>query len=116
MLTIGSALVLCAFFLSGRAAAQTAAYDNRNLNGCVRSFYDPDFYNWFAFENSCGDAITIVFGKRGGHRRVEGAMTIGPGRKDNIGRNRSEIAEWAGVEWYVCVVCMRERLPVGSER
>ena len=82
--------------------AQAAEYDNRNMNGCVRTFYDPEFYHWLSFKNVCGETITVVFGQMGANHYVEGATTIRPGRSSNTGLSRSEVGARGGLSWYVC--------------
>jgi len=82
--------------------AQQSEYDNHDVNSCVRTFYDPDEYQWLAFENTCSETIVIVYGKKGDDQSVQGETTLRPGKKSNIGRSRKEVAEWGGVSWYVC--------------
>jgi hypothetical protein len=95
-------LVLAVLVFGSSRTLSAQEYDNRNLDGCVRTFYDPSAWNWFSFQNTCNEPIKIVFCKRGGGQQCEGQMTIKPGAKSSIGRTAESVNAWGGVSWYVC--------------
>jgi TPR repeat protein len=70
---------------------------------CVRQFYDPNSYNWLAFENDCGQAIYINYiPHRPGGWAMGGGMHLAPGKHNNTGLSSAEIDQGGGFDLYVC--------------
>ena len=71
------------------------------FNGCIRQYYDPNMYNWLAFENVCSQSLSIVYIPNspgyGGSK-----MDLSPGRHSSTGFSRSEVQSKSGFELYVC--------------
>ena len=87
--------------LSAAGAVHAQTYRTPEFNQCVRQFYDSRMYNWLAYENTCGESITINFiPNNPGHGG--GSMTLSPGRHDRTGYSRDEVREKEGFELYVC--------------
>jgi hypothetical protein len=102
-------MVLAGLGFTSAATAQT--YKSPIYNSCIRQFYDPDMYNWLAFENRCSEALSVVFiPYRPGYGG--GAADIRPGRKTSTGHSRSEVDDKGGFELYVCP---EDYLPVDAE-
>lgn len=77
-------------------------YRSPAYNHCIRSFYDPNMYNWYSFENTCSEALSITFipynpGFGGG-----AVDYLGPGRATSTGASRDEMQRKEGFELYVC--------------
>jgi hypothetical protein len=88
---------------TARASAESGDdYRSPAYNHCVRSFFDPNMYGWYSFENTCGEALSITFipynpGFGGG-----AVDYLGPGRSTSTGNSREEIQRKQGYELYVC--------------
>lgn len=117
--TVQSAIVLLVVLTAAKAHAATTdatearettsvsaesgdEYRSPAYNQCIRTFYDPSMYNWYAFENTCGEALSITFipynpGYGGG-----AVDYLGPGRTTSTGNSRDEIQRKQGFELYVC--------------
>lgn len=56
---------------------------------CVRAFYDPQMYNWLAFENTCTVSmhLTFIFATE----QSGSAMDLGPGRHDSTGDSAGDV-------------------------
>ena len=87
---------------AGVPAGSADDYRSPSYNHCIRSFFDPQMYNWYSFENTCGEALSITFipynpGFGGG-----AVDYLGPGRSTSTGNSREEIQRKQGFELYVC--------------
>jgi hypothetical protein len=87
---------------AGRSGVSDADYRSPVYNHCIRSFYDPDMYNWYSFENTCSEAVAVTFipynpGYGGG-----AVDSLSPGRATSTGDTRDEIQRKQGYELYVC--------------
>jgi hypothetical protein len=77
-------------------------YRSPAYNHCIRTFFDPNMYNWYSFENTCSEALSITFipyspGFGGG-----AVDYLGPGRATSTGNSREEMQRKQGYELYVC--------------
>jgi hypothetical protein len=77
-------------------------YRSPVYNHCIRSFYDSNMYNWYSFENTCGEALSVTFvpynpGYGGG-----AVDYLGSGRSTSTGDTREEMQRKQGYELYVC--------------
>jgi hypothetical protein len=70
---------------------------------CIRSYYNPQMYNWYSFQNNCGQAVHLVwiannpsdsFGPSGGD--------LGAGQSTSTGWSVSEIQQKQGLSIFVC--------------
>ena len=76
-------------------------YRSPEWNGCIQQFYDPDFYNWLSFRNTCSEALAVTYiGRKPGYGGS--LMELRPGRKNSTGWTRKEVDGWNGFELYVC--------------
>jgi hypothetical protein len=82
-------------------AVNAAEYRSPVYNHCIREFYDPEMYNWFSFENTCGEALSVTFVAI--NRGFGGAVSyLGAGRKTSTGDSREQVRSKGGYELYVC--------------
>jgi len=81
-----------------------SAYDYRSpiYNHCIREFYDPNMYNWFSFENTCSEALSVTFIPYDPGFGASAVDYLGPGRSTSTGDSRDEIQRKRGYELYVC--------------
>lgn len=78
-------------------------------NGCVHSFYDPNFYNWLAWENDCSVPVNVVYACA--QPGCSGAMVLDPGKHDSTGYSQSEINGYGGI---LAAICGSDYNPVNS--
>jgi TPR repeat protein len=70
---------------------------------CVRQFYDPNSYNWLAFENDCGQEIYVDYIPHvPGGWAIGGGMHLKPGSHNNTGLSSAEVNNAGGFSIYVC--------------
>jgi hypothetical protein len=102
MKVLSSAIVLAASLACG-GSMQAQKYVQPTFNNCIRQYYDPQAYNWLAFQNTCGRALSVTFVSRNSGGSVWGTMdSLGPGQHDNTGHSRQEVEDAGGAEIYVC--------------
>jgi hypothetical protein len=71
--------------------------------GCVRQFWDPQYYNWLSLENDCGQPIYLEFiFKHNVGWAMTGSMNLALGSHSNTGRSSSDINQAGGFDLYVC--------------
>ena len=89
---------------SGNSGSQRAdKYDRRpSPTNCVKSFYDPNYYNWLAYQNVCSEAIHINYICRSCGERMGSAMELAPGRKQSTGLSGPEVKKKGGIAYAVC--------------
>ena len=58
-----------------------AEYQSPVYNHCIHEFYDPEMYNWFSFENRCGEALSVTFVATNAGFGGARSTTSGPGGK-----------------------------------
>jgi hypothetical protein len=93
------------------ADAQAQQYESPVSQSCVQQFYDPQSYNWLAFENECSDGIKIVFVPNG-PGGSGGEMDLAPGRHEGTGQTASEVSRHNGFKLFVCPA---NHVPVDSQ-
>jgi hypothetical protein len=91
----------------GSVGASVVQYVSPLPSTCIKSFWDPQFYNWLSYENDCSQPIYLefIFNHATGWA-MTGSMNLAPGAHANTGRSNSDINQAGGMEFYVC--------PVGS--
>jgi hypothetical protein len=67
---------------------------------CVKTYYDPNEYKWFAFADDCGIPIYVVFHSINGS--IGGAMDLAPGRHTTIGWGADYVESQGGIRYAVC--------------
>jgi hypothetical protein len=67
---------------------------------CLKPFYDPANYNWYAYSNNCTDKLHVTWVSRDGNH--SGTLDIRPERSANIGFDADEVSKMNGVEAYAC--------------
>jgi hypothetical protein len=68
--------------------------------GCVQAFYDPAYYNWLSYRNTCPQGVSVLWIS---HRPgLNGASDISTGGKANTGWSAQEIQNAGGLEVYAC--------------
>jgi hypothetical protein len=72
----------------------------QSLSACAATFYDPTFYNWLSFRNTCSQGIFVTFKTR--DAIGSGDIDIGPGKVVNTGLSQKEINNAGGIIWAVC--------------
>jgi hypothetical protein len=107
VLTAAAAHTAKASAAEPREAASVSAeggddYRSPAYNHCIRTFFDPNMYGWYSFENTCSEALSITFipyspGFGGG-----AVDYLGPGRATSTGTSREEMQRKQGYELYVC--------------
>jgi len=70
---------------------------------CISQFWDPKFYNWLSFENTCGQAIHLSFIATNTNDTFGMSSTdIAPGQASNTGWSQSEVDRKGGFTLFVC--------------
>jgi hypothetical protein len=93
-------IFFCAVFYRGLLHAQPPRYIG-NANACITgAFYDPKFYNWYAYPNNCTDRVYVTWVSLNG--RHGGSLEISHGKSGNIALSEREIEEMGGVDAYAC--------------
>ena len=83
---------------SGRQSYESGGvYDH-----CIKEFYEPQLYDWLAFENSCDVAVHVLYCKRGADRACVGSFDLTPGSHESTGRDRRQVKAYGGMDRYVC--------------
>ena len=97
------AVVLFTTMLGTFAATTTGAqkYQSPTFNSCIRQFYDASMYNWFSYENTCSQTLSITYIA---NKPPYGSYSadIRPGRKTSTGWDREEVDQRGGFFVYVC--------------
>lgn len=91
---------------------------------CVSVFKDPSFYDWYSFENTCGEPIDVTFSVPDSAWGGLFAMDLNPGQSNNTGLGATDAphgfllavcpygyhawsatsnGEWNGVGAFICV-------------
>ena len=99
-----SALILIVVGVSALAGAWTASAQGHRipvLSSCIKEFYDPGMYNYLTFQNTCTQAVTLVFVPKDGSGEG-GTMDLRPGGKDSIGKTEGKKQELGSFEFFVC--------------
>src|SRR5262249_29154520 len=87
--------------LAVTAATAAQRYTSPRFNSCIHEFYDSSMYNWLAFENACGQRLSVTYiGYNYPYSSY--AADINPGKKTSTGLTRREVDERGGFELYVC--------------
>lgn len=70
---------------------------------CIRSFWDPKYYNWLSFENDCGQAINLTWIAKSPNDHF-GASNgdIAAGRSANTGWSKDEVNAKGNFALFVC--------------
>ena len=70
---------------------------------CITQFWDPKFYNWLSFENTCGQPIHLSFIATSTNDTFGMSSTdIAPGQASNTGWSQSEVNRKGGFTLFVC--------------
>jgi hypothetical protein len=93
------AFVLCLTFMAPRAAHAQQQYVTPTP-GCVQGFYDPAFYNWLSYRNTCSEDLSVVWISHS--PGLNGQADISVGGKTNTGWSAREIHDKGGLEVYAC--------------
>ncbi len=78
------------------------------LGGCVSSFFDPSFYNWEAYRNSCSVPVELLFFMTNGASRScqaalrTGAYSIKANGVANGPNSKTDVANCGPEYLYVC--------------
>ena len=95
---------------SGQYAAPLSA-------SCISNYWDtsPGGFGWYAFRNTCGQAIHIGFVSQNGtgaYGGSGGSANLAPGASTNIGQSPSEVQSSGG--GYIVFVCPAGYIPVSA--
>jgi len=93
------AFAVMAMCIAPRTAHAQQQYVNPTP-GCVQGFYDPAFYNWLSYRNTCAEDLSVVWISHS--PGLNGAADISAGGKTNTGWSAREIQNAGGVEVYAC--------------
>jgi hypothetical protein len=70
---------------------------------CIRSFYNPQMYNWYSFQNNCGQAVHLVWIANNPNDHFGAASgDLAPGQTQSTGWSASEIQQKQGLSIFVC--------------
>jgi hypothetical protein len=85
----------------GGLCASSTAVAGGSLNGCVQQFYDPSFYNWLSFRNTCSQAIHVSYCRKNAPSNCY-AKDVAPGGSSSTGFSQSEVNAFGGFSLAVC--------------
>jgi hypothetical protein len=105
--TIGS-LALC-FALMKLGPAYAQQQQALPQASCAQGFYDPAFYNWFSYRNTCPQDLYVAWISNA--PGLNGGGNIAVGKKISTGWSASEIKAKGGLAVYICP---KNYLPVDS--
>jgi hypothetical protein len=105
--TIGSLALWLALMNLGPAYAQQQQAPLPA--GCAEGFYDPAFYNWFSYRNTCPQDLYVAWVSHS--PGLNGSGNLAVGKKISTGWSASEIKAKGGLEVYICP---KNYLPVDS--
>ena len=69
------------------------------VNSCVRGFFDPAYYNFYSYQNDCGQKINILFLTPGGNG---GSMDLESGTHGATGDTPKDLEKLGPFEFYAC--------------
>jgi len=89
---------------AGGNTSTTAGQYGPSLSAtCIHQFWDPKFYNWLSFENTCGQAIHLDFIATNTNDTFGMSSTdIAPGQASNTGWSQGEVNRKGGFTVFVC--------------
>lgn len=109
---LGVIIAAVALGISGAASELQAQdyHDGGLYNRCLRAYYDPDNYNWYTFQNNCGETLYVVVCPR---QPVEACQSgeLEPGEDNNTGTGREGVRRAAG---WIAFACREGYLPVDA--
>jgi len=86
----------------GNSSASSAQYAAPLSNNCVRSFWDPQYYNWLSYENVCSQTIHIDYMFKDPKYGGASSTTLVPGQHSNTGWSSNEINDHGPLLYFVC--------------
>jgi hypothetical protein len=87
--------------VSQLTSAQAQYRPGSQYDSCIRQFYDPQTYNWLAFQNTCSQPLHVQFiAKTPGFGAS--AMDLPGGGKNNTGQSQSEVSAHNGFNLAIC--------------
>lgn len=69
------------------------------VNGCITTFFDRSYYNFYSYRNGCGEKVNILFLTQDGHG---GSMDLGPGAHGATGDTPENVKKIGPYEFYAC--------------
>ena len=81
------------------AGAQTTERGGQ-FDSCLRSFYDPDTYNWYSVENRCDEKVTVYVCGLSSGGCFE--MNLRSGTTESLGKSSKEVRAMGGVSTIAC--------------
>lgn len=79
-----------------------AQYDGTPYDHCITSFYDPQWYMWLSYQNSCSATLVVVYLGNHGDGPHGQVNDLQPGGKANTGLGKSDIDPHGGLSRAVC--------------
>jgi hypothetical protein len=86
----------------GNSTGSADQYAAPLSNDCVRSFWDPKFYNWLSYENTCSQTIHIDYMFKDQNYGRASGTTLAPGQHSNTGWSSDEINSHGPLLYFVC--------------
>jgi hypothetical protein len=97
------AVIAAISWLGSSSSTQAQTYRNPNdVKDCIHGLYDPNYYNWYAFQNTCDQPMKVTYRAEDGSLGLSGSVTVQPGRKASTGNSASEVRARGGISFAVC--------------